>query len=166
MSQFFTTISGGNLPPQIPTSFTEDTGTATPAANNLNVFGDNGIITQGSGDTVTIKFNEDTNTTIGVSTATIMTLTPTDNDTTTYQILISGYDSTANIGVGGQIVGTVRKTAGTVTVLGTPDTIVNGDPVIDGSTFTLVASGGDVLVQATSASVNTVTWTAITAGQV
>ncbi len=168
MSQIFKANSGGTpVNPAIPTQFTTDVGgPAVPVANNLNIFGDNGIITSGSGDTVTVKFNEGTNTTIGVATSTIMTITPPDNDTTTLQILISGYDSTANIGVGGQIVGTIRKTAGVVTVLGTPDVIVNGDPVIDGSTYTLVASGGNVLVRATSASPNTVTWTAITAGQI
>lgn len=160
-------IKGGvSSSPAVPTSFTTDDGVAVPVANNLNIFGDNGIVTEGAGDTVTVKFNEDTNTTVGAVTSTILTITPPDNDTTTLQILISGYDATADIGVGGQIVGTVRKTGGVVTVLGTPDIIKNGDAIINASTFTIVGVGGDVEVQATSASPNTVTWTAITAGQV
>ena len=166
MSQIYKATTAGNLPPNVPTTFDTDTGSATPALNTLIVTGDNGIVTTGSGNTVTVKFNEDTNTTLGIATATILTITPPDNDTTTVQVLISGYDSTANIGVGGQIVGTVRKTGGVVTVLGTPDVIKNGDPVINASTFTIVANGGDIEVQATSSSINTVTWTAITAGQV
>lgn len=40
--------------PAVPTLFTEDSGTATPAANNLNIFGGPGIVTSGSGSTVTI----------------------------------------------------------------------------------------------------------------
>lgn len=40
--------------PAVPTLFTEDTGTATPAANNLNIVGGPGIATSGSGSTVTI----------------------------------------------------------------------------------------------------------------
>lgn len=171
MSQFF---SGGvNSTPSVPTSFTTDNGVAVPAANNINIVGDNGIVTEGSGSTVTVKFNEDTNTTLGIATSTILTITPPDNDTTTVQVLISGYDSTADLGVGGQIVATIRKTGGVVTVLGTPDIIKNGDPLdipsginMSASTFTVVASGGNIEVQATSSSTNTVTWTAITAGQV
>lgn len=166
MSQFFTNFSGSNLPANIPTQFTEDSGTAVPAANNLNIFGADGIKTTGSGSTVTVGFNQGTNTTLGIATSTILTLTPPDNDTTTFQILISGYDATSNLGVGGQIIGTIRKTAGVVTVLGTPDIIKNGDFPLNGSTYTIVASGGDVLVQATSNSLDTVTWTALTAGQV
>lgn len=41
--------------PTIPTQFTEDSGVAIPAANNLNIFGGPGIHTSGSGSTVTIS---------------------------------------------------------------------------------------------------------------
>ncbi len=41
--------------PSIPTQFTADSGTATPAANNLNIFGLSGSKTVGSGSTITIK---------------------------------------------------------------------------------------------------------------
>jgi hypothetical protein len=184
MSQFF--AGGVATTPTIPTSFTTDltdtstlsfpasVGTAVPQSNVLRVAGANGIQSYqptNVAGVLEIGFNTGTNTTLGIATSTILTLTPTDNDTITYQVLISGYDSTANLGVGGQIVATVRKTAGVVTVLGTPDVIKNGDPLTGGiamnaSTFTMTASGGNVLVTATSASTNTVTWTAITAGQV
>lgn len=164
MSQIYKAGVGGT--PSVPTSFTEDVGTAVPAANNLNIVGADGIQTRGAGSTVTVGFNKGTNTTLGISTATILTITPLDNDTTTFQILMSGYDVTSDLGIGGQIVGTIRKTAGVVTVLGTPDIVKNGDFPLNASTFTIVASGADVLVQATSNSLDTVTWTAITAGQV
>ena len=52
--------------------YTENTGTATPMAGNLNVFGTNGITTTGSGNTITIngsglasKFNVDAHTAPG-----------------------------------------------------------------------------------------------------
>jgi hypothetical protein len=52
--------------------YTENTGTATPMAGNLNVFGTNGITTSGSGNTITIngagaagKFNVDAHTAPG-----------------------------------------------------------------------------------------------------
>jgi len=41
--------------PSIATSFTTDSGTATPAANNINVLGGVGITTTGSGSTITIS---------------------------------------------------------------------------------------------------------------
>lgn len=188
MSQFFGGITANNLPSNVPTKFTTDqtdtstlsfpaaVGTSVPQGNILRTAGVNGIQTYqptNVAGVLEIGFNTGTNTTLGQTTTTIMTLTPPDNNTTTFQILIKGYDSTANLGVGGQIVGSIRKTAGAVTILGTPDRIVNGDPfdVVSGitmnaSTFTIVASGGNVLVQATSASTNTATWTAIVAGQV
>lgn len=179
MSQFF--AGGVQSSPSVPTSFSTDqqdtstlsvptaTGSAVPQTNILRVYGADGIQsyeTTNVAGVLEIGFNRGTNTTLGIATSTILTITPPDNDTTTMQILVSGYDSTANLGVGGQIVGTVRKTAGVVTVLGTPDIIKNGDAIINASTFTIVAVGATVEVQATSASVNTVTWTAITAGQV
>lgn len=48
-------ISATTATPAIPTTFTGDTGVATPAANNLNVVGGAGIETSGSGDTLTIS---------------------------------------------------------------------------------------------------------------
>lgn len=42
------------LPPSVPTTFTEDSGSAVPALNNLNIIGGAGITTSGSGSTVTI----------------------------------------------------------------------------------------------------------------
>lgn len=40
--------------PSVATTFNEDTGSATPVANILNIFGGNAIATSGSGNTVTI----------------------------------------------------------------------------------------------------------------
>ncbi len=55
-------VSQNILPPDVPTSFVTDNGTAVPVANTLNIFAndtnidnDNGIRTTGSGDTVTIQ---------------------------------------------------------------------------------------------------------------
>jgi len=47
--------SGGTLPPSVPTTFTENTGSAIPALNNINILGGTGITTSGSGSTVTIS---------------------------------------------------------------------------------------------------------------
>jgi len=55
MSQIYVPLTSSS--PSVPTSFDTDNGTATPAANVLNIFGGNGIETSGSGNTVTINLN-------------------------------------------------------------------------------------------------------------
>jgi len=45
----------------VPTLFTANTGTATPSAHNLNIFGSTPIVTAASGDTVTVELTNGTN---------------------------------------------------------------------------------------------------------
>lgn len=47
----------GPVPPEVPTSFVEDVGSAVPVANILNILGGVGIDTSGAGNTVTITFD-------------------------------------------------------------------------------------------------------------
>jgi hypothetical protein len=47
----------------VPTTITADTGSAVPAANNLNILGGPGVTTSGSGSTLTINSVVFTNTT-------------------------------------------------------------------------------------------------------
>ncbi len=48
-------VTAAILPPTVPTSFTEDVGTAVPALNNINILGGAGIATSGAGSTITIS---------------------------------------------------------------------------------------------------------------
>lgn len=76
MSQLSSFGSGGGvLPPDVPTEFTTDAGTAIPVANNLNVFGGTGINTAGAGDTITINLDVPVTIANGGTNATAMTNT-------------------------------------------------------------------------------------------
>lgn len=56
-----------NNNPTIPTQFNADTGSATPALNELNILGTGGITTTGSGNTITIDGGASTETLTGNS---------------------------------------------------------------------------------------------------
>ncbi len=53
MSQIFTAVTA-SVPTNVPTTFVADAGSATPAANILNVVGAGGTSTAGAGNTLTI----------------------------------------------------------------------------------------------------------------
>lgn len=62
----------------VATTYTEDTGTATPSANNLNVLGSGSITTSGSGSTITTSLTGLTNhnVLVGAGTSTITKVAP------------------------------------------------------------------------------------------
>jgi len=72
------TISAGAT---VPTTFTADSGSATPSANNLNVLGSGSITTTGSGATVTTALTGLTNhaVLVGAGTSTITKIAATAN---------------------------------------------------------------------------------------
>lgn len=76
MSQFYQGTTAGSLPPAVPLQFTtDDMLVAIPAANNLNVFGSDGVTTSSSGSTITITLSglvaEYTNVTFAMSPYTV-----------------------------------------------------------------------------------------------
>lgn len=164
MSQFYQGVTAGVLPPSVPTSFQTDSGTATPAANILNVVtpgsGTQGIATSGSGNTITITvsgFVSGTGTTIGATTADLITVTPTDLKGFSIQSLVSGYDLVNNQTIGGELLGVGRKN-GTVTIIGTPDKTAEADAALSTGSYDLVASGATFIVRVTGVAGRTISW--------
>jgi hypothetical protein len=58
MSQAGIISVASSIPPSVAIQYTTDNGIAVPAAGNLNVFGDVGTSTSGSGSTITIKVDD------------------------------------------------------------------------------------------------------------
>jgi hypothetical protein len=97
MSQ--TSALSGTTDPQVPTQINTDSGSAIPISNELDVFGQNGIITSGSGKQITVSGINATagadvgSTTIGVSSFDSANFTVTDG----FVQLISGAASVTGL---------------------------------------------------------------------
>ncbi len=179
MSQFYVnSIGSGNLPPNVPTTFTEDSGTAVPAANNLNIVGGestsnvtNGIQTVGAGSTVTINLtNRATGslTTVGATPTAVITLplgaTP---GVYTFDITIAGFataGASAPLGAGYTIVGAVRTTGAAATLLPTQqvDHFEEGAlGVFPQAQASLTVSGNNAVVMVAGVAGYTIDWNAL-----
>ena len=153
-------ISAAPLPPDVPTSITTDDGVAVPVANNLNIFANdttennnNGIQTTGSGATVTIEITnrlQAQGSTVGAVDTDLVTFdlraTP---GTYTFDISVSGFESTTPAGCGYQIFGTVRTTGAAATLVGTPDRISNEEAALTACQAALQVSGNNAIIRVT-----------------
>jgi hypothetical protein len=130
----------------IPTTFTENSGTATPALNNLNILGASGITTAGSGSTVTIS--------PGSTLATLYTedsgtAAPSGNNLNivgSAGITTSGAGSTVTIAAGGTIPTSFVEDAGSAT----PSSHVLN--VVGGTGISTSGSGNTITITNTSMS--------------
>lgn len=168
MSQFYTGISSGNLPPEVATSYTTQSGTAVPAANVLIINAidstennDNGIISKG-GVVGTGTANEvdvvltnraygSGTTTSAPSTATLITFPIAEN--TAYQITVEiiGYGATGAAtppsGVIGakEVLTVYRDTGGVATLVNSVDSQQNSVNLLPFLAYTTI-SGNNVVV--------------------
>ncbi len=171
MSQIYKSLASGPVPPTVPTQFTEDTGVATPAGNNLNVFGDDttsndvdGITTTGAGSTVTIlltnRVSISTTTSDGAGqTQTVNLFTPSAGTSIAFRFLVTGYDTANNETAGGELIGLARSAGGTLVVIGTNDTFDESDVALAATDWDIIDTGSPIL-QATFTGVagRTIAW--------
>lgn len=182
MSQIIKPLtSSGPIPPIIPTSFTVDItddttvvgvppvgGTVVPQANILRVTGDNGINTVASTafpGVMIIYFTRGEVTTVGATTSACLTYPINTDSALTMQLIVIGRDTTTGDAVGGYSTCTVKNVAGVVSVIGTPDIIVNrGTTFANTVTFTVSGSGSNFVVNVTGEAGKTIKWTAALPG--
>lgn len=170
MSQFFISVPGGS--PSIPTNFVADSGSATPAANTLNILGNdttadnaNGISTSGSGSTITVLLTnrlQGTGSAVGAVTADLITF-PLSASAAVYrfQFYVAGRDTTSGDGVGYTVFGSARTTGAAATIISTPFVDTDEDASLTTSDLTIVASGNSVILRATGVAGQTINYSAV-----
>ena len=170
MSQIYKNSSSGPPPPGTVTDLTGDTGTnpvPPDGANNINVFGDPtapGIVTRGDAASSTLFIGLEQPTTCGtgqtVNTGTVDLVTiPLGAAAATFQFStnVVGKALTAS-GIGGASHGTFRTDGATATEISVDNDFANADLVLSGASFTLLASGNDVILRATGSLGTVINW--------
>lgn len=177
MSQIYKRSSGGVVPPQIPTEFETQDGTAVPDANILIINGefseennDNGIITKG-GTPATPNSNEvdivltnrlqGTGQTVGAVNDDIVTFVPTAIGTYSFEFRISAYNTTSTLGAGYSLFGTIRFDGANSNLCGTADTIDNEEGGMTACDINLVVSGANAILRSTGYAAQTINWGAV-----
>lgn len=163
--------SGGSVPPTVATSYVADVGIAVPAANILNVLGNdstannnNGISTLGSGNTLTALLTnrlQGTAITSGVATSTMITFTPTTIGTYAIECRISAYNTTSLLGAGYSIFGTARFDGVSCNLCGTPDKIINEEGAMSSANVTMTVSGANILINGVGYALVTINWSGV-----
>lgn len=166
--------TSGPVPPDVPTTFVADTGSATPAANTLTVPGGtttanntNGIQTSGAGATLTIQLTNripgSATTTDGVTPQNLYTFplgaTP---GTYTFMARIAAFNDTSDLGAGYTSFAIVRTTGAAGTVLGSTVAIADEEGAMTGVLVENVVSGNDYILRATGYNADTIRYVALT----
>lgn len=167
--------STGPVPPSVATSYVTDTNSpAIPAANILNVLGNDttqnnvsGIRTDGSsgGNTLTVQLTnrlQGTGTTIGATTADLVTFslgaTPGSYN---FELKVVGFDAVTPSATGFTVIGTMRTTGAAATLVGTPDETVVEDIAMLTCDVDMVVSGNNLIIRTTGVAGLTIDWNTV-----
>lgn len=172
MSQIYKQLtSGGPIPPEIPTSFVTDSGTAVPIANVLDVFGGsttanntNGIQTTGATNVVTIQLTNRLTGTVTTSNATPTTVITFALGATpgvyTFAGDITAFDVTDTAGASYGITSGIRTTGAAATELGTQFNTNFEEAAMVTADVDVTVSGNNVIFQVTGIAAKTIDWDA------
>lgn len=166
--------TSGPVPPDVPTSFVTDINSpAVPAANVLNVIGNDttandndGIRTDGSSgsNTLTVQLTnrvQGTGQTMGAVTSDIITFTPATIGTYDFHIRTAAYNITSILGAGYSIFGAVRFDGVNSNLCGSADTIDNEEGAMSACDIDIVVSGADIILRVTGYAAQTINWNAV-----
>lgn len=159
------------LPPGSTLSFATDSGSATPAANVINLVtagsGALGIETSGAGNTITITLDDKsvtgTATTIGAVTGNVVTFacgaTP---GTYTFDCRIAGFTTAGGpLGAGYTLVGAVRTTGAAATLITGQAVDIFEEGALSAGDANIIVSGNNAIFQVLGTAATTINWTAI-----
>lgn len=157
------------IPPGTVATLTGDTGGAVSpdGSNNINLLTGAGLTSTGTPINNTITFTLDgvysgSATTIGAVTQTLITIPMADGSTTTFDVLISGFESTLPGAVGSSLIATfIRTAAGVPTIVAAADDQQNVSATLSGVSYTITGSGANVIVTVTGQAGVTINWTGI-----
>lgn len=166
--------SSGPVPPTVPTTFVTDVNSpAIPAANILNVLGNdttsnnvNGIQTDGSSgsNTLTVQLTnriQGVITTNGAATQTIFTFdlgaTPASY---MFEVNLTGFDTVTPTGTSYWFIAGARTNGITATVYGTNEDFIE-DAALAASDVNMTASGNNVLMTVTGVAGVNLNWNAV-----
>jgi hypothetical protein len=170
MSQIYVPLSASSIPSNVPINFNVDlnepftpalpasAGTVNAVSNNLRIGGTNGIqtITNGNPGDLIIGFVEASGTTVGSATASL-SLTIPINTVETYQIIVAGIADN-NDGVGAYGSAVAKNIAGTASIIGNADLIINRDASLAGTNVVVSAAGNQFLVYVFGVVGRTIKW--------
>lgn len=172
MSQIFIPSASMPPPPQVPTTFVTDSGSATPAANTLSVLGidattdiDNGIRTTGSGSAVNVVLTNRTTGTATTPAAALTTIVTLPLGATPGVFYVSGnVQGFAAVGPSAatySFSGGYRTDGATATELGTEYHDTFEDPGFVTADIFLTTSGNDVLLQVQGVLATSIDWNSL-----
>jgi hypothetical protein len=153
--------ASGPLPPSVPTSFVTDSGTAVPVANVLNVVtpggGTQGIMTSGSGSTITITVTPQditgSVTTTGAQTLPVITFPlGAVPGVYTFDATIAGFAKSgigSPLGAGFTIVGSIRTTGAAATLIPTQVVDHFEEGALSAASALLGVSGNNAVINVT-----------------
>lgn len=177
MSQIYKSLTSGPVPPQVPTSFQTDNGTAVPLANVLIIHADdsrenntNGIIakggivgtgTQNEVDVIITNRLQGTGTTVNAGTSDIITFTPTVVGTYAMEIRVAAYNTTSLLGAGYSLFGAIRFDGVNSNICDPFDPLDNEEGTMINTGLDILVSGANVILRSTGYAAQTINWSAV-----